>query len=147
LVEKYYNSVGHNTTLILGVTPDSNGLMPSPDVKRLESFGREIKRRFSNPLAVTSGSGNKISLNLSKRQNLNQIVLMEDIAKGERIRQFTIEAKTEKGWETIFVGSCIGHKFIHRFEKTQATSIRIKILESKGTPQILEFSAFYVQAN
>jgi alpha-L-fucosidase len=147
LVEKYYNSVGHNTTLILGVTPDSNGLMPSPDVSRLKSFGREIKRRFSNPLAVTSGSGNKISLNLSKRQNLNQIVLMEDIAKGERIRQFTIEAKTEKGWEPIFEGSCIGHKFIHRFEKTQATSIRINILESKGTPQILEFSAFYVQAN
>jgi len=51
LVEMYYNSVGHNTSLILGVTPGPDGLMPKPDVERLKEFGDEIKRRFSKPIA------------------------------------------------------------------------------------------------
>ena len=102
LVHKYYNSVGHNTSLILGVTPGPDGLMPEPDVKRLKEFGDEIKRRFSNPIATTSGTGEKLNLELHKKRKVNQIVLMEDIAKGERVRKFVLEGKTNKGWQTIF---------------------------------------------
>ena len=43
LVEMYYKSVGHNTTLILGVTPGPDGLMPEPDVKRLKEFGERVR--------------------------------------------------------------------------------------------------------
>ena len=46
-----YNSVGHNSTLILGLTPDDRGLVPDVDVKRLNEWGIEIKKRFENPLA------------------------------------------------------------------------------------------------
>jgi alpha-L-fucosidase len=60
LMNMYYKSVGHNTSLILGLTPDPDGLMPEPDVKRLKEFGDEIKRRFSNPLATVSGKGNQL---------------------------------------------------------------------------------------
>ncbi|MFT7247406.1 MAG: alpha-L-fucosidase [Arcticibacterium sp.] len=56
LVEVYYNSVGHNTSLILGVTPNSDGLMPEFDVKRLKEFGAEIKRRFASPIVSMSGT-------------------------------------------------------------------------------------------
>lgn len=140
LMNMYYNSVGHNTSLILGLTPNSNGLMPEPDVQRLKEFGDEIKRRFSNPIASTSGSGEKFHLKLPKKQEINQVVLMEDIAKGERVRKFTVEGKTKNGWKTIFEGSCIGHKFIHRFEKLNVSAVRLQILESKGEPQILNFS-------
>ncbi len=47
LVDMYYRSVGHNSTLILGLTPDPDGLIPGPDVRRLREFGDEITRRFS----------------------------------------------------------------------------------------------------
>lgn len=140
LMNMYCHSVGHNTSLILGLTPDADGLMPEPDVKRLKEFGEEIKRRFSNPITSTSGSGQKINLKLPKKQNINQIVLMEDISKGERVRKFTVEGKTKNGWKTIFEGSCIGHKFIHRFEDMNVSAVRLQILESKGEPQILDFS-------
>ena len=49
LVNMYYNSVGHNSSLILGLTPNSDGLLPEPDVKRLKEFGDEIKNRFDAP--------------------------------------------------------------------------------------------------
>lgn len=145
LIEKYYKSVGHNTSLILGVTPNPDGLMPEPDVKRLKEFGDEIKRRFSSPIATTSGTGEKLTLKLPRTQKVNQIVLLEDIAKGERVRKFVLEGKTKNGWQTIFEGSCIGHKFIHRFDAIDFSKIRLQISESRGTPQIKEFTVYNVE--
>jgi alpha-L-fucosidase len=141
----YYNSVGHNTTLILGVTPNPEGLMPAPDVKRLKKFGDEINRRFSNPIASTSSTEKMINLKLPIQQNINQIVLMEDITKGERVRKFVLEGKTKKGWQNIFEGSSIGHKFIHIFDDMEVSAVRLNIPESKREPQILEFSVYHVE--
>ncbi len=145
LMNMYYKSVGHNSSLILGLTPDANGLLPEPDVKRLKEFGDEINRRFSTPIAATSGKGEKLNLKLPQKQKVNQLVLMEDISKGERVRKFIIEGKTKNGWQTIFQGSCIGHKFIHRFDEMEVSAIRLNILESKGEPQILNFSMFNIK--
>ncbi len=136
LVNMYYNSVGHNTTLIMGLTPDPEGLLPQPDVKRLKEFGDEINRRFSNPIASTSGAGKTINLKLLERQIINQVVLMEDISQGERVRTFELEGKTSKGWRTIFKGSGIGHKFIHVFDDIEVTRIRLIIKSAIGTPKI-----------
>jgi alpha-L-fucosidase len=147
LVNMYYNSVGHNTSLILGLTPNADGLMPEADVKRLKEFGDEIKRRFSSPIATTSGKGKKIYLKLPKSQKVSQIVLMEDISNGERIRKFKLEGKIKKGWQIIFEGSSIGHKFIHRFDEMEVSSLRLNILESKGEPQVLDFSVFNIKDN
>lgn len=144
LVEKYYNSVGHNTALILGVTPGPDGLMPEADVRRLKEFGDEIKRRFSNPIAYTSGLGEKVTLKLPKIQKINQVVLMEDISKGERVREFVLEGKTKKGWQLIFKGSCIGHKFIHRFDEMEVSEVRLHVTESRGEPAIQNLSAFHI---
>ncbi len=144
LVEKYYNSVGHNTTLILGVNPDPDGLMPELDVQRLKEFGDEIKRRFSSPVATTSGTGEKLKLKLPKKPKVNQLVLMEDISKGERVRKFVVEGKSANGWRTLFEGSCIGHKFIHRFDAVYLSEIRLRISESIGEPQIKEFTVYNV---
>tara|TARA_R110002050_G_scaffold300717_3_gene471830 strand:- start:6421 stop:7824 length:1404 start_codon:yes stop_codon:yes gene_type:complete len=144
LVEMYYNSVGHNTTLILGVTPDPEGLIPKSDAKRLGEFGEEIERRFSNPVATTSGKGNTIKLKFSGRQMVNQLVIMEDIAHGERVREFIFEGKTVDGWQEIFRGSCIGHKLIHRFDPAVISAGRLRISESVDLPQIKELTVYDV---
>ncbi|MFP4367530.1 MAG: glycoside hydrolase family 29, partial [Bacteroidales bacterium] len=144
LVDMYYNSVGHNTSLILGLTPGPDGLMPEPDVKRLKEFGEEIERRFSDPIASVSGTGKEIKLRLPNRQWTNQVVIQENIAEGERVREFLIEGKTKDGWKLIFEGSCIGHKFIHRFDKMQVDEIRLRIPESRGEPQIKTFEVYNV---
>ena len=144
LVNMYYNSVGHNTTLILGVTPNPDGLMPEPDLKRLKEFGDEIKRRFDEPIKSVSGIGSRISIKLPKNQKVNQVVLMEDIASGERVRKFTIQGKTKEGWQTLFEGSSIGHKFIHVFDGVEISRIRLNIKESIGEPIIKSFEIFQI---
>jgi len=145
LVDMYYKSVGRNSTLIIGLTPDPDGLLPEPDVKRLKEWGDEIQRRFSKPLAETSGSGNEITLKLPGKSIVNHIILKEDISNGERVRKFFVEGKTAKGWKKITEGSCIGHKLIAKFEDIEVSSLRLKILESVSEPQIVEFSAYYIQ--
>ncbi|WP_373496939.1 alpha-L-fucosidase [Aquiflexum sp.] len=145
LMNMYYNSVGHNTTLIMGLTPDAEGLLPQPDVQRLKELGDEIKRRFSTPLAETSGKGKKLTLKLKERSQINHIVLQEDIAKGERVREFVLEGKTKNGWQTLFEGSSIGHKFIHKFDEVEVDAVKLRISESKGEPQIKNFSVYNVE--
>ena len=145
LVNMYYKSVGHNSSLILGLTPNPEGLMSEPDVARLKELGDEIKRRFSNPVAQTSGKGKKITMKLQKKSTINHFVLMEDIAQGERVREFVVEGKNRGNWEPIFKGTCIGHKFIHHFEDTKVSAIRLKILKSRGEFQVSNFSVFNVE--
>jgi len=142
LIEMYYQSVGHNTTLILGVTPGPEGLMPEPDVKRLKEFGDEIHRRFSDPKASTSGTGKKIILKLDGKQKINQLIMMEDIEHGERIREFTIQGKTARGWKDLCEGSCVGHKYIARFEGVEVSSLRLIVNKSLKEPVIRKFSAY-----
>jgi hypothetical protein len=116
--------------------------MPEPDVLRLKEFGDEIKRRFSDPVVAVSGKGKRITAKLAERQTIKHIVLEEDIAKGERVRKFTLEGKTRKGWTTIFEGSCIGHKFIYPFDDMEVSAVRLNILESKGEAQIKSMQIF-----
>jgi alpha-L-fucosidase len=144
LMNIYYKSVGHNTSLILGLTPNPDGLMPEPDVKRLKEWGDEIKRRFSNLLAAISGKGNQLKINLKDNQEINHIILQENIANGERVRKFVLKGKTSDGWQTIFEGSCIGYKFIHQFDNLKVSEVRLTVLESKGEPQIQKLEVFNV---
>ncbi|MCC5937624.1 MAG: alpha-L-fucosidase [Lunatimonas sp.] len=142
LVDMYYRSVGHNTTLILGVTPNADGRMPEPDVERLKEFGEEIDRRFSNPLASVSGTGNTISLVLDSPQLIDQIVLQEDIANGERVREFILEADVNGKWKQIYSGSSIGHKHIVRVDSVRTDKVRFTALTSLGTPQLKNLSVY-----
>ena len=143
LINMYYNSVGHNTSLILGVTPNPEGLMPEADVKRLKEFGDEIKNRFANPIAKTSGNGKEVMLKF-KKQKINHVVLMEDIKLGERVRVFEILAKKEGKWISLGDGSCIGHKYIHKFEEVEISAVKLKIAESVTHPVIKEMSVYHI---
>jgi alpha-L-fucosidase len=143
LVNMYYRSVGHNSTLVLGLTPNEDGLMPSPDVDRLREFGNEIKRRFSDPIVSLKGHERELIAELPKNQIVNQIVLREDISRGERVRKFRMEGKTDEGWRVLNEGSCIGHKYIALFEAVELSSLRLIIEDCIGQPSILEFSVYH----
>ncbi|WP_211251561.1 hypothetical protein [Maribacter antarcticus] len=70
---------------------------------------------------------------------------MEDIAKGERTRKFRLEVKTDKGWQTLFQGSCIGHKFIQAFEDIEVSRVCLCIKEAIGEPTIKNFEIFRIE--
>ncbi|WP_242203080.1 alpha-L-fucosidase [Aestuariivivens insulae] len=144
LMDMYYKSVGRNSTLIMGLTPNTDGLLPEPDVKRLKEWGNEIKRRFSNPLKTTSGTGNKLTIKLKQATEINHIIIQEDITHGERVRAYVVEAFVDGKWKLLYSGESIGHKRIIQFETVKASRLRLRILKSDREPRIKNFSIFNV---
>ena len=147
LMDMYYGSVGRNSTLILGITPNAEGLIPEPDVNRMKEFGMEIKKRFSSALGRISGKGSNHELKLKSYQKIDHMVLMEDIAYGERVQEFSIEGKTKNGWILIVKGSSIGHKFISKFKEVEVSALRLNITKSLAEPIIKDFSVYNSSGN
>lgn len=142
LMDMYEKSVGRNATLMLGLTPDPTGLLPAGDVNRLKEMGDEINRRFSTPLAQTSGTKKTQVLKLGKKQSVNYYMIQENIKKGERIRQYKIEAKINGKWKTVCQGESVGHKRIEKLNSIETDMLRLTILESIEQPDIINFSVY-----
>ena len=145
LVNMYINSVGHNSTLIVGLTPDARGLLPDADVQRLKEWGEAIKSRFSNPLGSAEGEGKEIQIQLPRKEKVNQLVIQENIKNGERIRKYEVQANVNGKWEKVCEGQVVGHKRIQQFEPVTTNRIRLLIPEALATPQIKNFSVYYVK--
>lgn len=143
-MDKYEKSVGRNATLILGLTPDPNGLIPTGDEQRLKEFGTEINRRFSSPLAQTSGQKKSLTLKLDKKQPVNYCIIQENIQNGERIRQYKVEAKVNGKWQTVCSGESVGHKRIEKFDPVEATALRLTVLQPLLT-RYYKFQCFFCQ--
>jgi len=146
LMNMYYGSVGHNSTLIIGLTPDPDGLLPEPDVSRLKEWGDEIRRRFQTPLATASGSGNTLEIDLGSVKKVDHVIIQERIEAGERIRKYRIDASVNGSWQKIGDGSAVGHKRIQQFDPVFCDKLKLVIEKSEGLPQISNFSAFNVGA-
>lgn len=142
LMHMYMGSVGHNSSLILGITPDNRGLIPDVDVQRLKEFGDEIKRRFNAPVASIKGEGARLTLKLPAEKQINAIVLSEDIRYGERVRSYKVEGKVNGKWQQLTSGTCIGHKHIEEIKPVKVTAVRLKVEQSVGKSKLADFSVY-----
>ena len=143
LMDMYEKSVGRNATIIVGVTPDTTGLIPQGDVERLASWGQEIKRKYGAPIATISERHSKETIiKLNKPRTINRFVIEENIASGERIREYKVEALVRGKWKTICKGESVGHKRIETTEPTKTSQVKLLITKSIGNPYIKSFSVY-----
>jgi alpha-L-fucosidase len=143
IVERYYTSVGMNTNMLVGMVIDTAGLFPENDRQQFILAGKEIKRRFGNAIAETSGKGKTISLKIGKEPaKINHVVIQENITKGERVRKYTIEANVEGKWITLCAGTSIGHKRIQKFDTVTTNEIRLRVDEFADTPDIKRLAVY-----
>jgi alpha-L-fucosidase len=136
LMDKYTKSVGRNTNMLLGVVIDDRGLVPDADVKRMTEFGELIRKNFSKPLGITSGSGNEFTVNFKSPEQLAFVEIMEDIAKGERILEYRLSGMTDGKWNILGKGTCIGHKRIEVIKKGTYSAVKLEVTRSAGVPSI-----------
>lgn len=91
MMGKYDFSVGRNTNFLLGMVIDNRGLVPEADVTQLTVFGQEIKRRFGHKIAEVNGQGEILIIDLSQCTTIDRLVVMEEIAQGERVLKYSVE--------------------------------------------------------
>ena len=65
---------------------------------------------------------------------------MEEIAHGERVRDYVLEIKKDGEWIQIVHGSAIGHKKIDRIKPVVINHIRLRVLEAAAKPLIRKFA-------
>jgi alpha-L-fucosidase len=144
LVEMYYGSVGRGCNLILNGNIDRHGLVPEADMKRFQEFGAEIRRRFGKSIAETSGRGNSLELALAKPTVIDNVILMEQLAAGQRVRQYVLEGLAGEQWKELAHGQSIGHKRIERFPPIEVTKVRFRATEAVAEPVIRKLAAYHV---
>jgi len=55
LFKLYYNSVGNNSCLMLGLSPSKRGIIEEPDSQILNAFGKDLKVIFSGDIVSSKG--------------------------------------------------------------------------------------------
>jgi alpha-L-fucosidase len=141
LMKKYYTSVGRNSNLLIGAVIKPDGTLPEADVKALAGFGKLVRERFGKPVAVAA---NADTLTLPKPQEIDHVVLQEDIAHGELVRDHVVEGLVGEEWLPLAQGKVIGHKWIYRFKPQTVSQVRLRIIESKSSPRIRSFACYRV---
>lgn len=145
LMQKYYTSVGRNSNLIIGAVIKPDGALPEADVKSLAAFGKLLRERFAKPIAaVADVEGDTITLDLPKPQEIGHVVLQEQIAHGERVREHVVEGLVGEQWVKLAEGKVIGHKWIYHFKPQTVSRLRLKVSVSLASPKIRSFTCYMI---
>ena len=143
LLSIYYCSVGRGAQLLLNIPANRDGLLSDPDCASARVFGLELRKRFAKPLAETAGRGTQLTLKLAEPMPIDTVLLQEDIARGERVRQYRIEGRSGGEWRTLGEGTAIGHKRIQPIEPITVDTLRVVVTQSAGTPIYRSLAAFH----
>lgn len=150
LADIYFQSVGYNSVLLLNIPPDRRGLINEADVTRLKEFAEYRKQAFADD-RVKEGQklweatpNGECTYKLKSGSEINVVMLQEDIARGQRVEAFSVEAQTADGWKEIAQGTTVGYKRLLRFPDVKANQLRIKIKSCRLTANISRVAAFYV---
>lgn len=116
LVKTYFDSVGHNSNLILAIAPDQTGAVPSSDLEAYTKFGSAMQCLFSDPLCEGSSFASGTSTwewNLtSPVSGHTQLIvsLQENLTNGQLINEWVLEWFLPDGWAQVATGEGIGYK-------------------------------------
>ena len=153
LMDTYYKSVGRNSTLLLNFPIAPNGRIHPTDSLRGIAFKQMIDEVFNENL-IENGKWtmeNGACVSWAKPTTFNRFLVEEDIAKGQRVKKFTLEAEVDGKWvplKDMLVEdgkdglTTIGHRRIICFPTVKATQLRFTITDSKAEPIIKRLGVY-----
>lgn len=151
LTDIYFQSVGYNSVLLLNIPPDRRGLIHEADVARLREFAAYRRQAFANN-AVQNGqtqwtahAGEQREYALKPGSTINVVLLQEDIAHGQRVEDFTVEARVGGTWQQLGKGTTVGYKRMLRFPAVEADAIRLTIGQTRLEANIVNVAAYYAE--
>ena len=153
LMDTYYKSVGRNSTLLLNFPVAPNGRIHPNDSLRGIAFKSMIDEVFKENLvdkARVSRKGLTTTISFRRPTNFNRFVAEEDIALGQRVKKFTLEAFVDGAWqpltdELVEDGdglTTIGHRRIICFPTVKASKLRFTIVDTKAEPVIKKIGLY-----
>lgn len=149
LADIYFQSVGYNSVLLLNIPPDRRGHINEADVARLMEFAAYRQQVFADN-RVQKGqkmwdavSGDQREYELKSSSKINVVLLQEDIARGQRVESFRVEARVGGRWQLLGEGTTVGYKRMLRFPTIEAEALRITIGSARLEAHISNVAAYY----
>ena len=155
LMDIYYKSVGRNSCLLLNFPIAPNGRIHPTDSLRGIAFKRMIDEVFKKNVVqevkspkLTKGT---FTMKLKRPTLINRFLAEEDIAQGQRVKKFTLEALVDGQWQPLrdmLVEdgkdglTTIGHRRIICFPSVKATQVRFTISDAKAKPVIKKLGLY-----
>ena len=157
LMDTYYKSVGRNSTLLLNFPVAPNGRIHPTDSLRGIAFKNMIDEVFKNNLvdnARVSHKGMTTTVSFHRPTDFNRFVAEEDIALGQRVKKFTLEALVDGVWQPLTDElaedgdglTTIGHRRIICFPTVKASKLRFTIVDTKAEPVIKKIGLYLAPA-
>jgi len=69
-------------------------------------------------------------------------MIQENIARGQRIEEFSLEAFMDEEWVEIAASSTVGYKKLLKFPRTRTDMIRLNILKARDNAMITEIGLY-----
>ncbi|MDT8402042.1 MAG: alpha-L-fucosidase [Bacteroidales bacterium] len=164
LFDIYINSVGRNAVLLLNIPPDTRGLIHENDAIRLKELKAYLDMTFREniafraftryPGARKSVDGKEdtytyidefpaeIEYKFPFAREFNLFMIKENIAKGQRIEEFSIEAFVNEEWIELESSTTVGYKKLLTFPNTTSDRIKLTIKQSRDKAMITETGLF-----
>lgn len=149
LVRIYQQSVGNNAQLLLNIPPDTRGKISEPDIRRLEEFGRYRQAAYGVNLAADvpmesrQEAGRYItSLTLPQPAACNQVVLMEDITRGQHVVSYGIRAYRDGVPVSETAGHTVGYKRIQPIPEAVIDRLEVEVTACRAEP-VFSFIGLY----
>ncbi len=167
LLNTYDRTVGRGAQLMLGLAPDSRGLLPDSDVRRLQEFGGAIRSIYAPQKNLAAHATNAaafrsavdsdpdtmwsapegshstaIDLSFAHPVSFDRAVTMEWLVDGQKIQKYAIQVMDGVKWRAVHSGTTIGHKKIDIFPRVTTQRVRLNILSASSTARIREFQLF-----
>ena len=157
LMDTYYKSVGRNSTLLLNFPVAPNGRIHPTDSLRGIAFKKMIDEVFKENLvdkAHVSRKGLTTTVSFRRPTEFNRFVAEEDIALGQRVKKFTLEALVDGVWQPLTDElaedgdglTTIGHRRIICFPTVKASKLRFTIEDTKAEPVIKKIGLYLAPA-
>lgn len=149
LADIYFQSVGYNSVLLLNIPPDRRGHINEADVARLKEFAAYRRQVFADNRVQKgqkmwdAASGDQREYELKSSSKINVVLLQEDIARGQRVESFRVEARVGEQWQLLGEGTTIGYKRMLRFPTIEAEALRITIGSARLEAHISNVAAYY----
>ena len=154
LMDTYYKSVGRNSTLLLNFPIAPNGRIHPNDSLRGIAFKKMIDEVFKENLIdsaqqLPAPEGSTL-ITFKSPTAFNRFLAEEDIALGQRVKKFSLEALVDGQWQPLKDAlveqgdglTTIGHRRIICFPTVTATQLRFTILDSKAEPIIKKLGVY-----
>lgn len=165
LTDIYFGSVGRNAVLLLNIPPNQQGRITQADADTLLAWRKHLDRLFAtnlledavvrvnpekvDPALLTDGTSitalntaETLTFLFEEPVTFSTLLLQEDIEQGQQVAEWVLEADMGEEWVEVVRGTTIGYKRLERFDPVTTTSLRLRLLKSRGTARISEVGLY-----